>query len=92
MNDEKQEVITFKVPESMKEAMKAIPNRSEFIRNAILSALDHVCPLCGGTGILNMEQRNHWNQFLKNHAIEKCQECRAVHLVCNSETQVEKHP
>jgi len=31
MEKEKLDMITFKVPESLREAMKGIPNRSEFI-------------------------------------------------------------
>ena len=53
----KQEIVTFKVDEPLWEAMKGIPNRSEFIRAAILSALDSVCPLCKGSGILTPDQR-----------------------------------
>ena len=45
----KQEIITFKADEPLLEAMDGITNRSEFIRAAILSALDSVCPLCKGT-------------------------------------------
>lgn len=82
MSDEKQEVITFKAPESLKEAMMGIPNRSEFIRNAILMALDSVCPLCRGTGILLPNQREHWESFSRDHHVEECLQCHAVHLVC----------
>ena len=31
----KQDVITFKVDESLREALEQVPNRSEFIRSAI---------------------------------------------------------
>jgi hypothetical protein len=79
---EKLEIITFKVPESLKEALKGIPNRSEFIRNAILSALESVCPLCKGTGILFPNQREHWEHFSEDHYVRECGECHALHLVC----------
>jgi len=82
MRAEKQDMITFKVPESIKQALKGIPNRSEFIRTAIMAALDHVCPLCKGTGILFPNQRQHWEHFSKDHRLTECQECHAVHLVC----------
>ncbi len=59
----KQEIITFKVDESLSEAMRGIQNRSEFIRAAILTALDSTCPLCKGSGILTPEQRRHWDSF-----------------------------
>jgi hypothetical protein len=65
--------------------MRGISNRSEFIRAAILSALDSVCPLCKGSGILTPDQRKHWDAFAKNHSLEECVDCHAVHLVCSAE-------
>ena len=62
--------------------MRGIPNRSEFIRAAVLTALDNLCPLCKGTGILLPNQKNHWNEFAKHHHVEECETCHAVHLVC----------
>ena len=78
----KQEIITFKADESLLAAMRGLPNRSEFIRFAILAALDSACPLCRGTGILTPEQREHWLAFAAKHKIEECTTCHAVHLVC----------
>ena len=78
----KQEVITFKVDETLRKALRGVENRSEFIRAAILAALDSVCPLCKGSGILTPDQRRHWDAFAENHALEECTDCHAVHLVC----------
>jgi len=78
----KSEIISFKVDLSLMDAMKAIPNRSEFIRNAVLMALESTCPLCGGTGILTPHQKEHWNEFKKNHSIKECGDCREYYLVC----------
>jgi hypothetical protein len=80
----KQEIITFKVDETLVERMRGIPNRSEFIRGAILTALENSCPLCGGTGILTPDQRQHWESFSRNHSLTECGECHAVHLVCGA--------
>jgi len=85
MSTRKQEIITFKVDSSLAEAMQSIDNRSAFIRSAILSALDSVCPLCKGSGILTPDQRAHWDSFKTNHAFEECQDCHAIHLVCLAE-------
>jgi len=68
----KQEIVTFKVDGSLWKAMQGITNRSEFIRSAILTALDGVCPLCKGTGALTPDQRRHWEAFAKNHALKQC--------------------
>ena len=78
----KQETITFKADETLREALDAVPNRSEFIRTAILRALDGACPLCHGTGRLTLEQLEHWRHFSENHKIAECANCHATHLVC----------
>ena len=87
----KQEIITFKVDEPLAKAMQGIQNRSEFIRTAILFALDSVCPLCKGAGILTHDQHEHWDSFAESHFVEKCDECHAFHLVCNSEKKHQVH-
>jgi len=76
------EVITFKGDAALVEAMKGVANRSEFIRAAILAALDSTCPLCKGTGILTPDQRRHWQAFATDHAVQECDECHALHVVC----------
>ncbi len=89
--NKKQEIITFKVDESLSAAMQGIPNRSEFIRASILAALDSSCPLCKGTGILTPEQHKHWQTFAKDHGLEECGKCHAVHLVCSSHPTKHTH-
>ncbi len=84
MRAKKQETMTFKVDEALAEALKQVPNRSEFIRKAVLHALENGCPLCQGTGILSEEQQQHWARFLATHSLERCQKCNAVHLVCEA--------
>lgn len=83
-SSKKQETVTFKVDAALAEALKEIPNRSEFIRAAVLVALENGCPLCQGTGILTPEQREHWRSFVVNHSVERCATCNAVHLVCEA--------
>ena len=93
----KQDVITFKVDESLREALEQVPNRSEFIRSAIQAALEGTCPLCRGTGTLTPEQRRHWQAFARCHSLRTCDDCHAVHLVClaagreSRETHSESH-
>jgi len=78
------EIITFKSDRALVEAMRGIPNRSQFIRSAILAALDGACPLCKGTGILTPEQRRHWDAFTADHAVKECKQCHALHVVCTN--------
>ena len=78
------EVITFKADTELVKAMEGVTNRSAFIRQAILTALDSTCPLCSGTGVLTAGQRNHWEEFTSGHHLEKCGECEEIHLVCDA--------
>ena len=82
MSKKRGEVITFKVDESLLEAMRGVENRSEFIRSAILAALDNQCPLCKGTGVLTPQQKEHWEKFARDHSLEECEKCHEIRLVC----------
>ena len=87
MKRKKPEVITFKVDESLLEAMEHIPNRSEFIRHAVQAALEQTCPLCNGTGVLTPQQHDHWKAFSASHQLKRCEDCREMHLVCEREEE-----
>ena len=82
--ENKDEVITFKVEPQLAEILRRMPNRSEFIRSAILNSLDHVCPLCQGSGILSPDQQRHWREFAEHHGIQECKQCGSVVLVCDA--------
>ena len=78
----KTDLITFKVEHSLAELIDRLPNKSEFIRRALLSALASTCPLCQGKGVLTPEQAKHWKRFTEHHRVERCGECQAVYLSC----------
>lgn len=83
MNEYKDlEVLTFKVDKSLKKLLAGVPNRSEFIRNAILTALNSVCPFCKGTGVLSGHRKEHWDNLLNTHQVEECEECHEIILEC----------
>ena len=84
MTARKPSIVTFKAEPAMLDALRAVPNRSEFIRAAVLNALEHACPLCGGSGVFTPEQKRHWETFRKRHAVKECHDCHAVHLVCSA--------
>ena len=79
----KQEIITFKVDDDLLKAIKDIPNRSEFIRGAIIEALGSVCPLCNGSGMLTSNQKRHWDDFAIDHFVKNCHDCHERFLVCS---------
>ena len=80
----KPQIVTFKADDSLLEALQGIENRSDFIRSALLSALENTCPLCKGRGILSPNQKRHWEAFKADHGIEECDDCHEFHLVCHS--------
>lgn len=82
MKKQKDETITFKVDRSLLEAMRGIQNRSNFIRESVLAALQNACPLCRGTGILTPNQKKHWDALGKDHFFEDCKKCHEVYLTC----------
>jgi hypothetical protein len=80
----KHRIVTFKADDSLLEALQGIDNRSEFIRLAVLAALDNICPLCGGRGLLTPNQKNHWDTFAADHGLEECADCHEMYLVCHT--------
>jgi hypothetical protein len=79
----KTEIVSFKADPALLKALRFVPNRSEFIRGAVMTALDSSCPLCGGTGNLTPHQKEHWNEFKINHSLQKCADCSEIVLVCS---------
>ncbi len=88
----KQDIITFKVDEDLREVIKDIPNRSEFIRRSILAALGSVCPLCNGSGILTPNQKRHWDDFAHHHTVIRCRTCDERVLVCGNHEEGRADP
>lgn len=84
----KQEVISFKVNKEIAKKLEDLPNRSEFIRQAVTSALKASCPLCNGRGVLNDKQLRHWEEFTKKHSIKSCSSCDSIILTCNDMHEV----
>lgn len=82
---DKDQIITFKADDALVEAMRGVPNRSEFIRAAIQSALEGTCPLCRGTGVLTPDQRRHWVEFSEQHTVETCSDCHQQRIVCRAQ-------
>jgi hypothetical protein len=91
MSARKEEVITFKVDRELADRIRGVANRSAFIRNAILAALENSCPVCGGTGVLSAHQVQHWQEFAKSHHVEECPDCKEVHLVCDHDAHGHEH-
>ena len=52
------ELLSFKVSKDVAVLLKGIKNRSEFIRNAIETALENICPWCKGSGSSHSRNKN----------------------------------
>ena len=86
-NNAKHQVVTFKADDSLIEAIEKIPNKSEFIRNAILAALDNTCPLCNGSGSISPNQKRHWDNLMADHRVEECNKCHESFIVCSNRSR-----
>jgi hypothetical protein len=80
----KTDLITFKVEPALAELINQMPNKSDFIRKAILSTLNNTCPLCQGTGVLTTHQRKHWDDLSAHHHMKRCGECHSMYLLCDA--------
>ena len=92
MKSKKHEIITFKADADLLEALKGIPNRSEFIRNSILAALENICPFCNGAGFLTQHQKAYLEDFFVDHTLEACDQCAdgEAHLTCANRSNGEE--
>ena len=74
------EILTFKADAHLVAALSRTPNRSEFIRTAVLKAFENSCPFCRGTGTTTINQRKHREEFLGKHRITECEECHELRI------------
>jgi hypothetical protein len=88
----RQDIVTFKADRSLLDALVGIPNRSEFIRSAVLAALQNSCPLCKGSGTLSPNQKEHWLAFAESHGFSECGDCHERHLICSAAPGSSTHP
>ncbi len=87
----KDSVLTFKADPDLAAALRALPNRSDFIRSAVLAALDSTCPLCSGSGILSPKQKEHWEKLRGTHHIARCADCQEFVMVCDRHAPQHTH-
>jgi hypothetical protein len=52
MNQQKQTVVSFRVDQHLAEILNSLPDKSAFIREAILRRFYTICPFCQGRGVL----------------------------------------
>ena len=42
--------VTYRIPSDLAEALKQLPNQTNFVESVLREALAETCPTCGGTG------------------------------------------
>jgi len=68
-------VVAFKVEPELADILDRLPNKSEFIRKAIVAQLSMACPLCRGGGMLPRGLHDHFAPLLERIASRPCDGC-----------------
>jgi hypothetical protein len=68
-------VVAFKVEEELAHLLDQLPNKSAFIRKAIVSQLGMACPLCNGSGIVPRGLHDHYTNLLARLNSKECDGC-----------------
>jgi hypothetical protein len=68
-------VVAFKVEEELAKILNGLPNKSAFIRKAIVAQLDMACPLCHGSGVLPKGLHDHYEHLLPKISSRSCESC-----------------
>src|SRR3954453_19642128 len=71
----KSELVAFKIEADLAEFLNKLPNKSAFIRKAIVAQLGMACPLGGGTGVVPRGLHEHYAPVLAKNSIRKCNGC-----------------
>ncbi|MFO0823964.1 MAG: ribbon-helix-helix domain-containing protein [Gemmataceae bacterium] len=82
--------VGIKIEEELAEFLESLPNRSEFIRQAILTSLGKTCPLCDGCGVTPSGLTAHFQEIIAAHGEVCCRNCGqrdAIHFKAPSGTQ-----
>jgi hypothetical protein len=71
----KTEVVAFKVEKELADLLNKVPNKSDFIRQAIVSHLGMACPLCNGRGVVPRGVHDYYAPLLSKMGQAHCDNC-----------------
>jgi len=71
----KSRTVAVKVEAELADFLARLPNKSEFIRQAILAQFGTACPLCSGTGQVASALGAHYAPILEKHRERACLNC-----------------
>jgi hypothetical protein len=72
----KSKIVAFKVEEELAEFLNDLPNKSDFIRKAVLSQFGMSCPLCIGTGVVPRGLHDHYKPIIAAQNKRPCEKCK----------------
>jgi hypothetical protein len=73
---QKKNIVAFKVEDDLAEFLNNLPNKSDFIRKAILAQFGMTCPLCVGSGVVPRGLHEHFKPVIEDHAHRACEKCK----------------
>lgn len=74
----KSKIVAFKVEEDLADFLDNLPNKSDFIRKAVLAQFGMTCPLCTGTGVVPSGVHNHFKPVIAEHSARACEKCKTA--------------
>ena len=73
---EKSQIVAFKVDADLADFLDRLPNKSEFIRRAILAQFSMTCPLCIGSGVVPSGIHDHFEHVIEHNSARPCEKCK----------------
>jgi hypothetical protein len=73
----KPKIVAFKVEEELAEFLNNLPNKSDFIRKAILGQFGMTCPLCEGSGVVARGIHDHFKSAIATQTKRPCDKCKS---------------
>jgi len=68
-------MVAFKIEAELAELLSRLPNKSEFIRKAIMAQLGTTCPLCNGKGEVARFVHDHYFPLIQAARSRNCAAC-----------------
>lgn len=75
---QKKQIVAFKVEDDLARFLDALPNKSEFIRRAILAQFQMICPLCAGSGVVEKGIHDHFQEVIPEQLSRPCEKCKTT--------------
>lgn len=72
----KSKIVAFKVEEELADFLDNLPNKSDFIRKAVLAQFGMTCPLCSGSGVVPRGVHDHFKPALTKFNQRPCEKCK----------------